>query len=131
MIKTLTDKEQLKKGDRVKVVQSSQDETFDTAFAGKEGTVSAVIIRNEVGARPSDPSIKVEFEDGSSDWFWTEELILQNRKKGPGKNCKMALLIKKLADLCDLKCEGCILEKACDTYLKRQEFSLKDLLKYR
>lgn len=66
----------MKVGSGVKVVKMA-DEVGDPKYIGRVGIVSKMERGTAgVGDSENDPYITVDFGDGSSDGFWTEELEL-------------------------------------------------------
>ncbi len=60
-------------GARVRVVRSA-DEAFTALYLGHIGEVVGYDYTSRCGQTPDDPLIVVEFEDGSRDLFWGEEV---------------------------------------------------------
>jgi len=65
-----------KQGDRVQVIQII-DEEGDEKYIGKIGTIVALDYDCGCGQTyPHDPMIMVEFDNGKSEEFWKEELVI-------------------------------------------------------
>ena len=72
-------------GERLRIV-GSKDETFDTSYKGRVGSVEYFEYQCGCGQTyPDDPMIGVRFHDDAVEEFWAEELIrsLKRRKQGP------------------------------------------------
>lgn len=55
----------------------NQDETFDSKYIGRKGTVKFLEYDGGCGQQfPFDPMIGVSFADKSEEEFWNEELML-------------------------------------------------------
>ena len=64
----------MKPGQKIRVI-NSKDETFDERYVGMTGRVSRLIDDHACGKSPDDPLIEVEFDDGITECFWSEELV--------------------------------------------------------
>lgn len=63
-------------GDRVQFTEAA-DETSAVEHLGKTGTVVHLSYPTDIGASyPNDPFVEVQFDDGESEHFWTEELTV-------------------------------------------------------
>jgi len=62
----------VKEGMQVKVAGPGADSTFDLARLGQVGTIYG--LDSGTRNRSGDPMVMVEFEDGMTDGFWSEEL---------------------------------------------------------
>jgi hypothetical protein len=65
----------LLKGTKVKVGKPSDSE-MNLDFMGKKGIIKEINENGATGNHKGDPLYQVEFEDGSTESFWLEELII-------------------------------------------------------